>query len=282
MSAKMWCIRELKPYFIVFFLFGHTSYIPLKHHNKQLKVLSNIVKSINFMIPFGNAMLTIYNRSHALKVIDFNSFIVKYSVMVNFSTAVSTLYTGLINPNLSRHICIFFANIIQYMEQNLQIAIHIDKFKTNLRRKVLLKLTFVIIATISRQTAQDIFVHVTDNILMTLSLLIIIVAAFHVILYVCLIEFLLALINSKLMQHLSSTVNSEQLSLIFFHLKWMYYNLWKISQILSRKFGFMLTVLILEYALTIVVTIYRFFIFWPNLAVASKLDASVFLIVSVI
>lgn len=58
------------------------------------------------MIPFGNAMVAIYNRSHALKVVDVNSFVVKYSVMVNFATAALTLYTSIINPHLSRHLCI--------------------------------------------------------------------------------------------------------------------------------------------------------------------------------
>lgn len=89
------------------------------------------------------------------------------------------------------------------MEQKLQIKIQIDKFKKSFRQKVLMKLTFVIIVIIFRQTAQDIFGHVTENILMTFTLLIIIVTAFHVILHVCLIDFLLTLINLKLEQYLS-------------------------------------------------------------------------------
>lgn len=265
------CIEELKLYFVIFFLFGHASYIPSKlNHHKRIKVLSIFLKIINVSIPLCGAIVILFDRSHSFEVENLNSFTVKYSVIAHYSMATFALYTSIITPNLSCHLCEFFAGIIQYMERHLKIVIQIHTFKQMFLRKLMLKMFIEALAAAFRLRVMDLFVNPSETILMTITLNAIISGAFHVVLYICLIEFLLFSITAKLNDHLSASKRFTRIDLLFRHLKWIHYNLWKISQIISRKFGLLLAVLLLDYSLTFVITIYRIFVFWPSINIASK------------
>lgn len=265
----MSCVRELRPYFICFFLFGQTSYIPSEpNHLKHFRLISIILKLFNLAIPFGSTILFVYNRStDTVKSSEFNSFFSKYVIFVISLFTYLAFYTSYVNPNLAHDICGIFDRLIPYIERNLHIKIDIRTFKQRFRRKLCFKLSIEIFTSVLRYAMTDV-VSAVENSLFTIMLVINIFGIFHLILYIDLIELLLCSINRKINVYAKEiwfTKRYTKTLSTFHRLKWIHYNLWKISRILNDKFGVLCIFFAIHFSVTFVGTLYRSFVYFPTL-----------------
>lgn len=271
----MWCIRKFKIYFICFYICGLTSYIPLKKgHIKRLQVISILVKVIHVSVLIGYVTLFIINRFTQLKLMNFNAILSNYAV---FYTAIANgyaLYKSITTPNLSRNICGRFAGIIHYMERNLQVAIPIEKFKISFTLKIWLKLITATLCTVTLHVIASsdgiIFIHPAEEFVYIVIRHVIIMSAFHAILYISLIEVLLLSINMQLKKKLCAVKRQKTIFTSLHHLKWIHYNLWRISQMINDHFGTLFSVLLLQYSTWLIFGIYRIYTLWPGFVVLSK------------
>lgn len=271
----MWCIRKLKVHFVIFYICGLTSYIPLKKgHTKRLQVVSILVKVIHVSVLIGYVTLFFINRFTQLKLINFNAIYLNYTVFYNAISYGYALYKSITTPNLSRNMCRQFASIIRYMERNLQVAIPMKKFLISFTLNMCLKLTLANIYTVTLRNLGSndniTFFQPMEEVLYTIMRHVIIMSAFHAILFISLIEVLLFSLNLKLGKSLYAFKRHSTIFTTLHQLKWIHYNLWKISQVINKRFGSLLSVLLLQYATLLIFGIYRIYTLWPNFVVISE------------
>lgn len=265
----MWCIRELKVYFVIFYLFGQSSYIPLKtDHVKGLRIASYIPKIIHLTVPISHFILNAYNQK--LKLTSFHVIATQYSMFLVFLSNYYPLFLSVLYPNTSFQLCEYFGNIFQYLEHNLHINIQIGKFKKNFTQLLFLKMAFSTVAFASRFAETSVFLHPMENILFTVSVFIGIFAAFHVILFISLVHFILRTINKVFKNIWRGPKRPNDAFEFLRHLKWTHYKLWKISRALDNQFGLVILLLLLHNGLVMGFTIYRTFVIWPSSLITSK------------
>lgn len=264
-------VRELKNYFIVFYLFGQTAYIPLKtDYTKQLQIFSVILKICHLIFPIAHTVLFIYNRFEESAREKFDILIMQYLILCIFIFASYATYINFFHPNLSHKICELFAGVIHYSEYNCRTELQIDKLKKNFTRKFLINIIIEMATLLSRFLSKDVFLHPLEVISFTISWTISRITIFYIMLFIDLLECVLRSLNVKVKKTLRDTKQKKDAFTMFHHMKLIHYNLWKISKILNEQFGMQLLLLLLANGISIGNTMFRSFILWPSVYVTGK------------
>lgn len=243
----MWCIRELDPFFVCFHFFGLAAYIPSKAiHMKRLLVSSVFFKFIQFAMAFAFVISSFSNdldSDRLWKLPNFNAFLQRYTIIHFFLLANFLLFKSVGAPHLSRRICEHFCHVIEDMQFYLQIRLQMKSFKTTYVQKVSLHL-FVFLSRIIIDPHFFRPLHAKFYIAVQM---VAVFAVLQVILFIDLISLSLCSINTKLKEHLYFKQPYFRVILIFRYLKWIHYNLWKISEILNENFGLWFIIIFLHY-----------------------------------
>lgn len=257
---KMWCIRELDPFFVCFHLFGLTAYIPSKAiHAKRLLFSSVFFKFIQLAVAFAFVVLSFSNvlQDQSLwKLPDFNSFLQRYINMHFFLLVNFVLLKSTIAPHLSRRVCEHFCRVIEDMQFYLQIRLQMKTYKKTFVQKVALNLLPLLLQLVFDP-------HFFSPLHARFYIVILMVTLFvvlHVILFIDLISLCLYSINTKLKEHLYFKQPYIRVILIFRYLKWTHYNLCKISEILNENFGLLFVIISLHYFMWMVLNGYFIFV----------------------
>lgn len=263
----MWRIRELDPIFIIFHLFGQTAYIPSKVKHMRRLLISSIVFKLIYL-----AMAILYAKHQIQKSfsefhMDKHASLRRYVGVHTVVLASFTLYESIASPHLSRQICEHFCRTIRYMQFHLDIQLQIKKFK----QKFAVRFLPILSLYVFRLTAESYISGETVNMYLLLLVFVHVVATFHFILFICFIECLLKSINVKLRSYLRFEPLSMRIIIVFRYLKWIHFNLWRITRVLNRSFGAMLAILVLHYMFTMVYSGCRLFLFWHSSHSISKL-----------
>lgn len=267
----MWRVRELKSYFMVFYLFGQTAYIPLKaDHAKQLQILSVLLKMIHIGFPIAHTILFVYNRCEDSPLKDFDIFVTQYLFFFIFICASYASYKNFFSPNLSRKICELFADVIQYSETNFQSETQIGKFKKNFTRKFLIKVIVEFVTLLSRFVSKDVYLNPFELLFFTITWITSKITTFYIMLFIDLLECVLQSLNMKVKEILRDKKQTKNAFDMFHHIKLIHYNLWQISKILNEQFGMQLLLLLLANGINIGMTMFRIVIYWPSVYITGK------------
>lgn len=263
----MWYIRELDPFFVCFHLFGQTAYIPSKlKYMKQLLISSIVFKLIHFSLAFAYAFKVVTSKlNNSVKDTSFNSYVLRYVGVHFFLINGLVLYKSIVSPFSSYRICQHFARVIENMQFYLKVQFRMNNFKRSFLQKILSYLSVLLF-----QCALHSILNQPDNYSTYILTPVNIFAAFYIILFVDLINFSLNSINAKLEECLCFKQPYVKVIILFQYVKWIHFNLWKISKILNNDFGLMLIIITLHYFIWIVLSSYYMFLVWPRDEIASK------------
>lgn len=246
----MWCIRKLKVYFVLFYICGLTTYIPLnKNHKKALGIVSVFVRIFHISILLAIFVLFFINHFDQLQSNSFNEVFLIVVLLNGNIIASFVLYNSITSRDSTLDICARFASVVQRMDRNLQIKFQVNKFKLMFALKIVLKFATVVVLLFAYYTpSEDVNLtkHLQDK-LYSISRIIVYVACFQVVFYIDLIWFSLLSINDQLEKQFYTSKRYTKTSTILYHLKYIHYNLWKISQIINQNYGSLTAVLLLQY-----------------------------------
>lgn len=247
----MWCIRKLKVYFVCFYVFGLTTYIPLnKNHRKMLEVVSVFVRLVHTSILLGVYILFFINHIEKLQSNDFTEIFENVMYLCGNIIASIVLYENITARYSANDICAHFASVVQRMDRNLQIKIQINKFQRMFVQKVVTKFLAVSFALLIRASTGSENVKLTIRLegnLYEISRFGLYIVLFYVVFYIDLIVIALRSINDQLEHHFYASRRYTRTSTMLYHLKCIHYNLWKISQIINQNYGLLTAILLLQY-----------------------------------
>lgn len=263
---KMRRLSELDSIFIVFHFFGQTAYIPSKvKYFKQLMISSIGFKLIYLAMALTYAKHQIQQSVSEYRV-DKHASLRRYIGVHIVLLACFTLYESIASPHLSRQICEHFGRIMQYMHFHLDIQLQMKNFK----HQFAVQFLPILLLVVFRFFAEFYISGEVGNINFLLLVFVHVVATFHFVLFVCLIDLLLHSINIKLMSYLRFEQLCMRIIIVFRYLKWIHYNLWSITRVLNRSFGAMLTTLFMHNFFTMVYSGCRLFLSWHSAHAISK------------
>lgn len=267
--------HEFRSLFVLFYIFGQTSSIPLKtDHSRLLTVFSTLIR-IAYIVPsIWNIATDFYvkNRFAQPKSETFGNLVLCLVVIINFLPILLTFYSNAISQYSSSRICDLFANLIQYIKCNLKCSIDIDIFKREFTRKLIFQIAFEIVATISRYISEEVSIDQFHHACFTFWKIITIFAVSHIIFYVNLIEFTIKTVNSSLVNILHNRKRLRRIFVTLRHVKWFHYNLLQILVVLNERFGLLCLVFLIHYFFVGVLTMFRTLTLWPKIVIISKFE----------
>lgn len=259
----MWRIHDLKLPFIYFYLFGQTSFIPLKgNHFNKLLVISFLPKSIYFLVLSSTIYLNITQNHKWPNAFNYSAILALAIITFSCTSGCLTLFTNLTLP--TRSICNIIAGVIQYTELRCSITIPIHQFQRNCHREILFGIFAEFISgsarTMHLSSTITIFKPVA-NFFVSFLLVYKVIMVLHIKFFIALIGLVLHSVNIKLKNVSRTHSRRYSVASTLQRVKWIHYNLWKISKIIYSSFGWILVFLLLENCVHASSSIYWIFIY---------------------
>lgn len=241
-------IREIKLPFIYFYLFGQTSFIPLKGGQfKKLLAISFIPKFVNFSVIFLSIYFGITQNSKWPDDFDFSTILLLSILIFNCISSLLALYSSLFSPFASQTICEMFASIIQYTERTFSISFSLHRFQKKIHKTILLAILVEFVSGFSRTIyVPSRILKPLANVFVSLLLLYKVLVMLNIQLFIELIHLVLLSLNKKLESVTKTRWHRYSVSCTFQRIKWIHYNLWKISRIIVHSYGWVLVFWIIE------------------------------------
>lgn len=257
----MWRIRELRSSFVYFYLFGQTSYIPLKGgHLNYLLGVSFFPKILHFLILFGAIITGVTQNSKWPNIFDFNSMVLIATVLLTFAADFLVLYSEFLSPFWSRTVCEMYAGVIQYTEHKFSITVPTNRFQNYFHLKIIL---FVLTETLSSALIifipNSFFKPIATYFLAILSIFKGMILL-YIVLFIDLMQLLLFSLNFKLKSVTQNRLRRYSISIVFKQVKWIHYKLWKISKLINHRFGWIFVFSIIDYSTRFIVCLYYTFV----------------------
>lgn len=241
-------ILELKPCFIYFYLFGQTSFIPLKGgHLNLLLICSYLPRFFQCFILIGTVFTGVTQNYKWPHIFDFNSILFTGILLLNCISSFLIFYYNLTFPFSSKVICKKFEDVIQYVEQKFLITIPIGYFQKKFHLKIVLfalneAITFSTSVIGSNSYYKPIACYFTGALIIYKGMLLL-----HIIIFIELMQLLLFSLNSKLTSITETRWHRYSVSITFKQMKWIHLNLWKISKMLNKQFGWIFVFTVIDY-----------------------------------
>lgn len=266
-------LHTFRKQFVLFYISGQTSYIPLQSdHSKLLKFVSIFIRIVYIILTIWDVVTDIRNRSFQVNSETFKNVVLCLIIVINFLPILLSFYTNAMSRCSSSHICDLFANLIQYIECNLKCHINIDRFKVDFFRTLILQIAIETVASIARYIFDDIFIGFFDHVCLTFWKAIKIFAISYTVFYVNLVVFLMKTVNLNLIDFMHDRKRMRQIFATLRHLKWFHYQLRQILMNLNERFGLLFLVFLIHFFLVSVLTIFRILILWPTFVITSKFE----------
>lgn len=249
-------IRELKSCFIIFYLFGHTSFIPLKSGKlKALLLISFIPKIAYFLILIMEFYTTLQLFYVGTKII-FNNILIATLFLLNWMSGIFILYSSVSSPHALLYILKMFANTILYTEHKLSKTICMNRLLKDIHKKTLYAFMTVFGFFLFGLTT----IAPANNFLLLIVLMAKVMIVMQMVLLINLIEIILSTLNEKLVDLTRKRKYRFSVSCLFQQIKLIHYNLWTISQNINQHFGWILIFILIGDTAIIGFTIYKLII----------------------
>lgn len=154
--------------------------------------------------------------------------------------------------------------MIRYIESKMNTPIPVYRFQKQFQKKILLAVTFVLCSEIPRIIIQSPVFKPVMNYCLIINFVYKLFVMLHVVVYIDLMRFLLFSVNLKLNDVTEMRWHRYSVAITFQHIKWIHYNLWKISKMINLQFGWIIVMLMLEYMTYFSACIYWIFLYLEN------------------
>lgn len=268
----MWRLRELKFYFIFFYLFSQTSYISTQiDRTKQLKICSIVLKIFQLSVLVRLTAAFIHTGNIGLSPKDFDGFALQFLIYLRvICSHYILLYNSFLLSVKSIHICGSIAAIIQYIELKLKNSVQMDKFKNFFQKKLLLAMFIQIIGVTFAFALDGLFKEPFHFSCAQVIACTKIAALFYVIFFIDFMTCLLHSVNKTLREIVRDPNKNKKIFATLFHLKWVHFHLFKFSNLLNERFGMLILLFLMENFTTCYVAFYRSVVIWPSFVIAGK------------
>lgn len=246
-GERMCRIRELKYCFVYFYLFGQTTYIPLKGgHSKCLLIVSFLPKLIHLAVIITNIFSTYTQINRKPSILTMNTVMLYTIFTINCMSNIVAFYLNVLTPFWSRQICDMFSNIIQFAECKMLVHVPVYRFQKHFHKKIWFGIILEIISSSTRIIVQSPVFKPMMNVYLLIIFLYKMFVMLHALMYIDLIQFVLCSVNTKLNNVAHTRWHRYSVAITFRQVKWIHFNLWKISKKINQQLGWIIIMLILE------------------------------------
>lgn len=259
----MWKIYELKLPFIYFYFFGQTSFVPLKRVQLDKLLVVAFIPKLVYLLVIASTIYLIITQNHKWpNAFDFNTILVIAIFIFNCTSGCLVLFTSLTSPFALRTICNIFADVIEYTERRFLLSISLHQLQRNFQKKILILLVLEIISGCLRSIHlnSSLFKPIT-NISVVILLIYKVIMILHIQFYIDLIGFILYSVNEKLKSVTKIRRHRYSVACTFQRVKWIHYNLWKISKMINNSFGWILVSIMIETCALACLRVYWIFVY---------------------
>lgn len=241
-------IQELKNTFILFYLFGQTTYIPFKNQNKKflsifsfaVKIFPAIVTIMSIIAMFITPNIYPIEKENIHIDIIFQNF----EIFMCFSNIFGT-YLKIIDSFSSQSLLESFSNSIKYFETQLHITISLSQLERKYRRMILLTPLFHSIYLIFK-AVSGFYSNSISYLIFKVAILFKDIAVLHMTLYIELIGVIISSLNEKINKILVDECDDRDTVYLLRQFKWIHLKLLKIVKMFNDKFGWILIFTTLE------------------------------------
>lgn len=261
----MFNLKPLRSVFVWFFILGLYNYISIFNpKSRLLRIFYAIFRGFYITIMLLSIVVAIkqfqlyesFTRIHAFV---FVMFIPNFIDIIDSWTYASTLAATISDIN----------NSLDYLENNVNAEIHINKFVRDFHRKIFLSSSFVAFDFIYKLCVPTPIYTYFTNVQLSLVSIYKHFAILHAIFFVDLQCLILKSINEKINSPnidrekeclVSSLINSNAMQTLH-HIKVIYSSVWKIAGKINERFGCCLLFVLLNFAFIIIYIVMNTFIY---------------------
>lgn len=259
-------IHELKSIFVYFYLFGQTTYIPLKSGCfKILSIVSFFPKILHFLVLIASIFTGLTQNNAWPNLSEFDTIILLVILLLSCISGILVFYSNLTYPFLSRTICKMFANVIQYTENRFFIIISTQNFKKKFILKIIFSLSNQIISSLTLIIFPNSFYKPIATYFLGILFIYKVMIMTHTVFYIDLMVFLLHSINFQLKILSRIRWRRCSISIKFKQIKWIHLKLWKISKIINKQFGWLFLFELIDHSMRSILCSYWLFLNIHNL-----------------
>lgn len=248
-------------FFIFFYFFGQNSFEFAKP-SFFTKILQYIPRSLFLTV----TVIILVRSIHFNPFGDKSEFIV-YIMLLLLETIINLLVTfeSILLPNAIPSLLNQYKYIKNYFEKRLNAKVPMKIFKWNFLVKVSLSVAVFLsmLATVrltQEYKTSDAFMFLVSNYKH--------ITAVHIMIYIDYLQHLLKTINvqfNTFQSEISMKVfdsNSKEMCYVLKTYKYVHFKLWKISQLINKRFGLILIALVLAFTLEVSYSAYWIIVFW--------------------
>lgn len=221
-TNKMHRIRELKNCFIIFYLFGQTSFFPTKNKNEKLfKYISYLPKIVYFSILLCSVYLIIFHTHKGPKLGELNSMFSSLMIIIVLSSNYFAFYLSARHPYFSQEICEQYAILIKYFEDYLKIKIELRDLKRKLWWYAAIVIIIEISAVLNKYLTISLFYEPITDMFVSIALFYRVFVALHAIFYISLLQVMLIYLNKTLEALRYSNMREHDILLALRHVSYI-------------------------------------------------------------
>lgn len=229
-------VPELSSFYRLFFLFGQTLDVPSKSHNRVFTRISSIVLKIVYLLVLISLAYWMTNsniKSNGIR--ELTNILARVPFLFYILSNFVAVFSEWSHPMASQWLYNRTTYIILYTKHRVTAMLPLNRFKWTFYRKVLFAISEAIITFLIKSQLKSVIIEpITELILLTATIYRY-VALFHMLLLIDLIAFIILSLNDHLKSINGRPVSADQLHATLCHLKWIHYNLFRVTRLISER-----------------------------------------------
>lgn len=245
-----------------FYLFGASSYTPLKILNQKKQIHFRIVKF------FPKAFHMLFTVCYVIQLIWHSNIVMTagyFSAAVFSATHIATVVDDISSVRKIRKMLLALFDSVTFLNNKMRVLLCLKTFEKNYRFKFFLTIIInTLFFLIKFLTDGD---HLTlENITVFLLLIYKMIAIFQVIFFIDFKNLILFSMNEHLkslhcdLKILLIKSNSNDCTNTLKYVKTIHFNMWKVAELISARFGWFMIVFLLELVFVPCVSIFTVFV----------------------
>lgn len=262
----MWRIHELKVSFIWFYVFGQTTYIPLKTERLKLLLYFSIITKCMSLLIFLNVIIFIHLEFHMQPTHHHGiNMLINYSFVICFKINILTFFLNVKRPFLSRSLLLKFNVIIRYMENQLKAKVVLSEFEKKYRRKIMIFIAYEIIVSVARIMTAN-YHERTARSFVVVSYMYRTIFVFYITIFIKITGLIMQSLNLKIQELLDVDDNVDSIIFTMKQIKWIHFKLTRILKDFNNRFGWILFWFMMESFLHLAITTFMIFLYLSSSA----------------
>lgn len=258
----MYQVHRLKSYFMLFYIFGVSSYTPSKKFNQKKQIPFKILKFLPKVVHISYIVFALLRLAY--RFLYSPTFIVEYILVVTFTLPLIAILIDDVSsvPKIRKMLFLLF-DTFHFLNNTLRVPVDLKTFEQNFRLKLFFSIVLNIFLFMIMMISKFFGILYVWSVIVTIHKLF---ALFQVIFFVEFSNFLLFCLNQELnrlqygchnlliISHIESSVITLR------NIKKIHFKMSKVNKLVTSRFGYFMTAMLLEFIVMPCIDIFYIFV----------------------